>query len=322
LGKHCVDVLYYYHSDHIGSSTFLTDAIGKPYQFMLYLPFGEAMAQQKVAGWSTPYTFTGKEQDAATGLHYYSLSRPQDGRARYLDTRLSIWFGVDPLADTPANIGYSSYHYVWNNPIKFIDPDGRHGESVDDTYGVNSKGEITKIDEKKYYDKDGNEVDMLVVGSKVKYNNKGEIKNTKIEVEKGRLQQATKERSISDGKNNYKYTYINFGENDNEANNLFTFLAENTDVEWAIFQKDKGYKKITELFSSHERDKEIVGASFLSRDPEGLIYHTHNHPRTFKMGDYSSLNPSSEDKSFAKGIRKTVPGAKFYIHFNYRKLSY
>jgi RHS repeat-associated protein len=116
------DVLYYYHSDHIGSSTFLTDAIGKPYQFMLYLPFGEAMAQQKVAGWSTPYTFTGKEQDAATGLHYYSLSRPQDGRARYLDTRLSIWFGVDPLAEKmPA---WSSYAYAFNNPVRFIDPTG------------------------------------------------------------------------------------------------------------------------------------------------------------------------------------------------------
>jgi len=56
--NNCSDVLYYYHSDHIGSSTFLTDAIGLPYEFMLYLPFGEAMARQKVAGWATPYTFT------------------------------------------------------------------------------------------------------------------------------------------------------------------------------------------------------------------------------------------------------------------------
>ena len=136
------------------------------------------------------------------------------------------------------------------------------------------------------------------------------------------MQQATKERSISDGKNTYDYTYMNFGENDKGANSLFTFLAENTDVEWAIFQKDKGYAKITEMFSSHKYDKEIVGASLLSRDPKGLIYHTHSHPRTFKMGDYSRLRPSDEDKSFAKGIMKTVSGAKFYVHFNYRKQSY
>lgn len=196
------------------------------------------------------------------------------------------------------------------------------GESVDDKYGVDSKGKITKIDEKKYYDKDGNEVDMLVVGNKVRYNKKGSIKNAKIEVEKGRLLQATKERSILDGKKTYDYTFMNFGENDDGANNLFTFLAENTDVEWAIFQKDNGYAKITEIFSSHINDKEVVGASLLSRDPKGLIYHTHSHPRTNKMGDYSRLEPSDNDKSFAKEIRKTVPEAKFYIHFNYTKQSY
>ena len=38
---------------------------------------------------------------------------------------------MDPLADAPANIGTSSYAYVWNNPLKFIDPDGRHGEGVE-----------------------------------------------------------------------------------------------------------------------------------------------------------------------------------------------
>jgi len=120
--NNCSDVLYYYHSDHtvsrfsvIGSSTFLTDAIGLPYEFMLYLPFGEAMAQQKVAGWATPYTFTGKEVDGLTGLHYFG--------ARYLDSRLSVWFGVDPLAEKMPD--WSSYAYAFNNPVRFIDPDGR-----------------------------------------------------------------------------------------------------------------------------------------------------------------------------------------------------
>lgn len=37
---------------------------------------------------------------------------------------------VDPLADAPANISWSPYTYVWNNPINAIDPDGRHGEWV------------------------------------------------------------------------------------------------------------------------------------------------------------------------------------------------
>ncbi|MFZ1703678.1 MAG: RHS repeat-associated core domain-containing protein [Saprospiraceae bacterium] len=123
--NHCENILYYYHSDHIGSSTFLTDAAGYPYEFMLYLPFGEAMAHQKIAGWATPYTFTGKEQDVATGLHYFG--------ARYLDTRLSIWFGVDPLASRAPD--WSPYTYVFNNPIVYNDPDGRF--PIDPDFRIN-----------------------------------------------------------------------------------------------------------------------------------------------------------------------------------------
>jgi hypothetical protein len=45
---------------HNRSSTFLTDANGQAYEFMLYLPFGEQTASQKAAGFSTPYKFTDK----------------------------------------------------------------------------------------------------------------------------------------------------------------------------------------------------------------------------------------------------------------------
>jgi RHS repeat-associated protein len=110
----CKEVLYYYHSDHVGSSTFLSDAYGKSYEFMLYLPYGEEMARQKVAGWATPYTFTGKEKDDLTGLQYFG--------ARYYDSRISIWYGVDPMAEKYPNL--SSYIYTGNNPINRFDPNG------------------------------------------------------------------------------------------------------------------------------------------------------------------------------------------------------
>ena len=62
-----------------------------------------------------PYLFNGKELDTETGLYYYG--------ARYYDPRVSLWLNVDPLAEKYPNI--SPYTYVANNPIKFVDYDGR-----------------------------------------------------------------------------------------------------------------------------------------------------------------------------------------------------
>ncbi len=43
--------------------------------------------------------------------------------ARYYDPRTSVWLGVDPLAEKYP--GWSPYTYTLDNPIRFIDPDGR-----------------------------------------------------------------------------------------------------------------------------------------------------------------------------------------------------
>ena len=108
--------IYYYHSDHLGTSTSLTDYNGKAYQFFLNLPFGETMAQQRGSNYfNSPYKFNGKELDEETGFYY-------DG-ARYYDPKISIWMSVDPLAEKYPNI--SPYVYCASNPVLYIDPDGR-----------------------------------------------------------------------------------------------------------------------------------------------------------------------------------------------------
>ncbi len=109
--------------NHLGSSTFLTDAAGEPYQFVMYLPFGETFTEQRAAGFGTPYLFNAKELDEETGLYYYGARYGACPDKLIGNPRVSMWWGVDPLAgDYPS---HSPYAYVANNPLKYIDPDGR-----------------------------------------------------------------------------------------------------------------------------------------------------------------------------------------------------
>ncbi len=105
---------FYYHPDHLGSSSYITDVSGEVYQHMEYLPFGETFIEERTDAEYTSYLYNGKELDEETGLYYYG--------ARYYDPRISMWYGVDPL--TEKYPGISSFAYVANNPIKLIDPNG------------------------------------------------------------------------------------------------------------------------------------------------------------------------------------------------------
>jgi hypothetical protein len=40
------------------------------------------------------------------------------------DTAIGRWHCVDPLAEDPTQIMFSPYHYVGNNPLVYLDPDG------------------------------------------------------------------------------------------------------------------------------------------------------------------------------------------------------
>jgi RHS repeat-associated protein len=82
---------------------------------MEYFPFGETFIEERTDAEYTSYFFNGKELDEETGLYYYG--------ARYYDPRISMWYGVDQLADDAP--GWSPYRAFFCNPIRYIDPDGQ-----------------------------------------------------------------------------------------------------------------------------------------------------------------------------------------------------
>lgn len=113
--------VYFYHSDHLGSASWITDFSGVAVQHIQYLPYGEPYINQHPFGYSERFTFTRKERDEETGFSYFG--------ARYYDSDLSgLFLSVDPMSDKYP--GISPYAYCAWNPVKLIDPDGR--EAVDD----------------------------------------------------------------------------------------------------------------------------------------------------------------------------------------------
>ena len=109
---------FYYHPDHLGSSSYITNLDGEVAQHIEYVPFGEVFIEERNNTWNTPYLFNAKDLDEETGMYYY------DG-ARYYAPRLNLWMSTDPLQEKYHNI--SSYCYTFNNTIKFIDPNGQDG---------------------------------------------------------------------------------------------------------------------------------------------------------------------------------------------------
>ena len=125
--------IFFYHTDHLGSTSYITDAKANVAQFDAYLPYGELLVDEHSSSEEMPYKFNGKEFDEETGLYYYG--------ARYMNPRTGLWYGVDPLAEKYPEIG--GYAYCHDNPINRLDKTG-----LADYFNKNGKFIKTTDDQK------------------------------------------------------------------------------------------------------------------------------------------------------------------------------
>jgi len=133
--------VYYYHPDHLGSTTFVTRSDGHEWEHMEYTPYGQQWVDEGPDRTAIVYRFTSKEYDTETGLYYFG--------ARYMDPVTARWMSADPAmgkylpemptsddvrkrnGDLPGEGGIfnlfnlATFDYGSNNPLKYADPDGR-----------------------------------------------------------------------------------------------------------------------------------------------------------------------------------------------------
>jgi len=109
-----VPEIYYYHSDHLGSSSIITNQSGQQVQHCEYTPYG-TLARNEGSD-IVKHKFTGKELDS-TGLYFYG--------ARYYDPEIGRFITADTIVQAPYNPQtLNRYSYCGNNPINYTDPTG------------------------------------------------------------------------------------------------------------------------------------------------------------------------------------------------------
>ena len=143
IARKTATATHYFHQDHLGSATVITDATGAPVEATEYLPFGGQRSHSGTL--QAPYKFTDQELDASTGLYNYNarLYDPMTGRFASADT-------IVPDFANPQSL--NRYSYCVNSPLMYIDPSG-HSWLSDFTgihIGFGGDGFHASIDSKQF----------------------------------------------------------------------------------------------------------------------------------------------------------------------------
>lgn len=201
------------------------------------------------------------------------------------DPEIGRWIGPDPLTEKYPEV--SPYTFTLNNPMRFVDPDGR------DVWEINEDGSIAKRTEDKTQDAfhmvnaDGQRIDGQSIVFKY-----GTITGVTNPVN-------------SKGESSTIFSV----QGDDNATQLFEFMAnpgETTNVEWSHVKIGTEESQRNWVGTSHSDEKTSVGG-YAFEQREIIRENNHSHPGGTK-------GASDADIKVAKSITNRYPDAKTNIY--------
>ena len=322
------DQYIYQYKDHLGNArvSFGRDSFGilEITDANDYYPFGMNHLKTGNAffgGSYKDYKYNGKELQE-TGMYDYG--------ARFYMPDIGRWGVVDPLAE--MNRAWSPFRYGFNNPIRFIDPDGRNEdiwELNSDTGALNMVEENDRPDELYIVNKSG-ERKVDAGGNEVKFTME---RDEQIE-ERIKDSGTVKYRPLVNGKPTDTQKEIPFEvfsfENQDNAKSFFEFLERNSNagnefdlLEYTQNGQNKGMVGRTlqfgylPMFGNDGKLGGIIPTLTLGYYKNMLLktsgielmksVFTHSHP-----GDGNQPEPSSNDQATATIPQIPIPTFRVY----------
>ncbi len=121
--------VHYYFSDHLGSASVITDALGNITKQDFYFPYGGEITTSTGSD-PNHYKFTGKERDTESNLDMFGARYYGSGLGRFMTPDWAEDPDPVPYADLRDPQSLNLYGYVRNNPTSFTDEDGHECHSL------------------------------------------------------------------------------------------------------------------------------------------------------------------------------------------------